>query len=74
MWWSRRWPERVLGSVIINQHRVGMRGNGMSEREGTSTFGIELQDVDVAICVCCHHVELFAVGEEVGGYNFDVVR
>ena len=34
------------------------------------TFGIELHDMDVAVCVCYDNVELFAVGEEIGGYDF----
>ena len=34
------------------------------------TFGIELHDMDVAVCVCDDDVELFAVGEEIGGYDF----
>ena len=45
-------------------------GMGMGWRR---TFGVELQDVDVAVCVCHYHVELFAVGQEVGGYDFDGV-
>ena len=37
---------------------------------GKRTFGIELHDVDVAVCVCYDNVELFAVREEIGGYDF----
>lgn len=38
------------------------------------TFGIELEDVEVAFCVRDDHVELFAIGQEIGGHDFDVVR
>ena len=34
------------------------------------TFGIELHYVDVAVCVCYDDVKLFAVREEIGGYDF----
>ena len=30
--------------------------------------------MDVAVCVCYDNVELFAVREEIGGYDFQVVR
>ncbi len=38
------------------------------------TLGVELQDVDVAVCVRDGDVELFVRREEGGGYDFDCVR
>ena len=37
------------------------------------TVGVELQDVQVTVCVCNDDVELFAVRQEVGGDGFDMV-
>lgn len=39
--------------------------------EGGRTLGIELQDVDVAVCVRDSYVELSVRREEGGGYHFD---
>ena len=46
---------------------VAMR-KGLGGRK--RTFGIKLHDVDVAVCVCYNNVELFAVREKIGGYDF----
>lgn len=37
---------------------------------GVRTLRVELKDVDVAVCVCDHDIELFFVGEEFGGHDF----
>ena len=38
------------------------------------TVRVELEHVDVAICVGDDKVQLFAVGEEIGSDDFDGVR
>jgi hypothetical protein len=37
------------------------------------TVGIELQDLQVHVCVCDDDVQLFFEGEEVGGHTFKVM-
>lgn len=39
----------------------------MRRKEEKLTFRIELQDMDIRICVRDNKVEVFAIGEEIGG-------
>ena len=38
------------------------------------TIGVELKDVDIAVCVCDSHVELFAIGKHICSYDLDMAR
>ena len=48
-----------------------MKGRGLQRRR---TLGVELEDVDVAVCVRDGHVELFVGRQEGGGHHFDGAR
>ena len=49
-------------------------GAGWGKGKERRTLGIELQDVDVAVCVRDGDVELLVCGEEGGCHHFDGVR
>lgn len=79
----RRWPVWDLGSVFFfgavsigvfffghcEGWKKGERWQGQrGERvEDELTFRIELEDMDIRICVRNDEVEIFAVGEEIAG-------
>lgn len=77
VWWRRWWPERDLGSFDGFSKGYGsclclwvrFRRGG----EGGRTLRVELQNVDVAVCVRDGYVELFVRGEEGGCYYFECV-
>ena len=54
----------------VGEGRGGVEGRKKGRER---TFGVELQDVDVAVCVCGGDVELFVRREEGGRHDFDGV-
>jgi len=69
--WRRRWPDMDFGSGVVRTVSwvgretvvCGLRGGGLA-------FGVEFEDVDVAVGVGNEDEELLVVGEEVGRHDF----
>ena len=38
------------------------------------TIGVELQDMQITVCVCDDDEQLFTIGQKVGGDGLDVLR
>lgn len=59
-----------LRGILLVKRKGGETGWGMDRRR---TVGVELEDVDVAVCVCDDYVKLFSICEKVCRDCFDVV-
>lgn len=69
--WRRRWPERDLGSLRLEECWLVERKE--EKGEAKRTIGVELENVKIAVRISDGDVELFSVWEKIGRNDFYVM-